>query len=258
MIDGGRTNKTSQFPSILSVTSASGAEPGGDDTIVDPLSHTYIFKFILIGDSGSGKSCLLHYFLERRFKDDQKQTIGVEFGCKIINYQENKKIKLQLWDTAGLERYRAVSKSYYRHAIGCMLLYDVNDRKTFEHLTEWLDDVQSLARSDICICVVGNKVDSDKGRRQVSLLEASEFAQKHGCLFMETSARTGENVDEAFSAVLHRILQRIDSANAAAARSGGGGTGHHHAHPPRRPSGSGSGATPNANHRQQRSAKSEG
>jgi len=179
-------------------------------------NYDCLFKFIIIGDTGTGKSCLLRYFLEKKFKKSSSHTIGVEFGSKTINVS-GKDVKLQIWDTAGQERFRSVTRSYYRGAVGCLLVYDITSRDTYNHLVSWLADARTLARSDITVMVVGNKCDKKSGR-EVTLLEASRFAQENDLLFMETSAVTGECVEEVFIKTAQNILSKIET----------GMLGHHH------------------------------
>jgi small GTP-binding protein len=172
-------------------------------------NYDCLFKFIIIGDTGTGKSCLLRYFLEKKFKKSSSHTIGVEFGSKTINVS-GKDVKLQIWDTAGQERFRSVTRSYYRGAVGCLLVYDITSRDTYNHLVSWLADARTLARSDITVMVVGNKCDKKSGR-EVTLLEASRFAQENDLLFMETSAVTGECVEEVFIKTAQNILSKIET-----------------------------------------------
>jgi Ras-related protein Rab-4B len=172
-------------------------------------AYDCLFKFIIIGDTNTGKSCLLRYFLEKKFKKSSSHTIGVEFGSKILNVG-GKEVKLQIWDTAGQERFRSVTRSYYRGAVGCLLVYDITSRETYNHLVSWLADARTIARSDITVMVVGNKCDKKSGR-EVTLLEASRFAQENDLLFMETSALTGECVEEVFLKTAQSIIAKIDS-----------------------------------------------
>jgi len=132
----------------------------------------------------------------------------VEFGSKVVTVA-GKKVKLQIWDTAGQERFRSVTKTYYRGAAGCLLVYDITSRETYENLTTWLRDAKTLARPDITVVAVGNKCDR-KNDREVSLLEASRFAQDNDLLFMETSALTGECVDEVFLKCTSSIVSKIE------------------------------------------------
>eukprot|EP00808_Paulinella_micropora_P025654 g50787.t1 len=174
-------------------------------------NHDYLFKLIIIGDTGTGKSCLLRYFLEKTFVRNTTHTIGVEFGSKVVEVGKHK-VKLQIWDTAGQERYRSVTKSYYRGAIGCLVVYDITSRESYNHLLPWLNDAKSLARSDLAAVIVGNKCDL-KDDRDVTVLEASRLAQENDLLFMEASARSGEYVDEIFIKLTRTILSKIESGD---------------------------------------------
>eukprot|EP00922_Rhytidocystis_sp_ex-Travisia-forbesii_P007825 GHVS01011582.1.p1 GENE.GHVS01011582.1~~GHVS01011582.1.p1 ORF type:complete len:216 (-),score=20.50 GHVS01011582.1:659-1306(-) len=174
----------------------------------DKALYDYLFKFIIIGDAGAGKSCLLHQFVENKFKKGSSHTIGVEFGSKIIRVG-GKRIKLQIWDTAGQERYRSVTRSYYRGAAGALIVYDITSRDTYNHLINWLADARTLARADTSIIALGNKTDV-QDKRQVTFLEASRFAQENDILFLETSALTGEGVEDAFVKVARMILNKIE------------------------------------------------
>jgi len=174
----------------------------------DKDQYDYLFKFIIIGDAGAGKSCLLHQFIENKFKKGSSHTIGVEFGSKIIEVN-SRRIKLQIWDTAGQERYRSVTRSYYRGAAGAIITYDITNRETYNHLVNWLADARTLARADISIVAVGNKCDL-KEKRAVTFLEASRCAQENDILFMEASALTGEGVEEVFTKCARMILNKIE------------------------------------------------
>ncbi|XP_073405353.1 ras-related protein Rab-4B isoform X3 [Dendrobates tinctorius] len=138
----------------------------------------FLFKFLVIGSAGTGKSCLLHQFIESKFKQDSNHTIGVEFGSRIVNVG-GKSVKLQIWDTAGQERFRSVTRSYYRGAAGALLVYDIASRESYNSLTNWLADARTLASPNIIIILCGNKKDLD-AEREVTFLEASRFAQENG------------------------------------------------------------------------------
>jgi len=169
--------------------------------------YEYIFKYIIIGDMGVGKSCLLHQFTESKFIADSPHTIGVEFGTRIVEVM-GKKIKLQIWDTAGQERFRAVTRSYYRGAAGALLVYDITRRATYNHLTSWLTDARNLTNPNTVIMLIGNKKDLS-AQRDVTYEEASAFAEENGLIFLEASAKTGENVEEAFLKTASLIFQNV-------------------------------------------------
>jgi Ras-related protein Rab-4B len=203
----------------------------------------YIFKFIIIGDAGAGKSCILHQFIEGKHKKSSSHTIGVEFGSKIIQVGNNK-VKLQIWDTAGQDRYRAVTRSYYRGAAGALIVYDITkyvkccllyttcSRESYNHVLNWLVDARTLARPDISIVLVGNKCDL-KENRAVTFLEASRCAQENDILFIETSAVTGEGIEDVFAKACRGIISKIEdglidpgtmSSNKGLSISGSGGS----------------------------------
>ncbi|GIQ83528.1 Ran GTPase, partial [Kipferlia bialata] len=171
--------------------------------------YHYLFKYIVIGDTTVGKSCLLLQFTDQRFQPVHDLTIGVEYGTRTVEI-ENKKIKLQIWDTAGQDNFRSIVRSYYRGAAGALLVYDISKRETFEHLTSWLEDARQHASPDMTIMLIGNKTDLSF-RRKVTYEEGAEFAAKHGLIFLETSAKRATNVQEAFIHTARNIYQDIVS-----------------------------------------------
>jgi len=173
------------------------------------MSYAYLFKYIIIGDTGVGKSCLLLQFTDKRFQPMHDLTIGVEFGARMINI-ENKPIKLQIWDTAGQESFRSITRSYYRGAAGALLVYDITRRETFSHLTRWLEEARQNSHQNMVIMLIGNKSDLEH-RRQVSKEEGESFAHEHGLVFLETSAKTADNVESAFVSTAEKIYENIQS-----------------------------------------------
>eukprot|EP00271_Cylindrocystis_brebissonii_P005166 TRINITY_DN17113_c0_g1_i1.p1 TRINITY_DN17113_c0_g1~~TRINITY_DN17113_c0_g1_i1.p1 ORF type:complete len:209 (-),score=32.71 TRINITY_DN17113_c0_g1_i1:215-841(-) len=165
----------------------------------------HLFKLLLIGDSGVGKSCLLLRFTSDAF-DDMSPTIGVDFKLKLLTL-DGKRLKLTIWDTAGQERFRTLTSSYYRGAHGIILVYDVTKRETFTDLSEiWLKEVEMYSTNPDCVMMlVGNKVDQES-MRQVRREEGVAFARQHGCLFLECSAKTRLNVQQCFQELVRKIL----------------------------------------------------
>jgi len=171
-------------------------------------SFDHLFKIVLVGDSGVGKSNLLSRFTRNSFTTDEKSTIGVEFATRIIPIADSKKIKAQIWDTAGQERYRAITNAYYRGALGALLVYDVTKLSSFENIPRWLRELREYANRDIVLVLVGNKADLvDKSLRQVTEEQAKQLAAEHDIAFMEASAKSGFNVDESFTMMVKKIYE---------------------------------------------------
>ncbi|MQM02681.1 hypothetical protein Taro_035453 [Colocasia esculenta] len=173
--------------------------------------YDYLFKVVLIGDSGVGKSNLLSRFTRNEFCLESKSTIGVEFATRTLRL-EGRTIKAQIWDTAGQERYRAITSAYYRGALGCILVYDVTKPKTFENVSRWLKELRDHADSNIVIMLIGNKTDL-KHLRGVASEDAQSFAEKEGLSFIETSALEATNVEKAFQSILAEIYRIISKKN---------------------------------------------
>nr|CAB99174.1 related to GTP-binding protein rab2 [Neurospora crassa] len=190
------------------------------------LPWDYIAKLVCIGDSGCGKSSLTIRLCEGRFVTHHDVTIGVEFGSRIVPVASDppvpqKHMKLSLWDTAGQETYKSVTRSYFRGASGALLVFDLSRKQTFEHVTDWLNDLRAIAEPDIVVILVGNKADlteandeneGENNKREVTRKEAEEWARRNGVLeYVETSAKSGENVEKAFMRVAERIYQNIQA-----------------------------------------------
>ncbi|PWA54415.1 small GTPase superfamily, Ran GTPase, P-loop containing nucleoside triphosphate hydrolase [Artemisia annua] len=169
--------------------------------------YDYLFKVVLIGDSGVGKSNLLSRFTRNEFSLESKSTIGVEFATRSIKV-DDKVVKAQIWDTAGQERYRAITSAYYRGAVGALLVYDVTRHVTFENVERWLKELRDHTDSNIVIMLVGNKSDL-RHLRAVTTEDAKAFAEKENTYFMETSALESSNVENAFTEVLTQIHQVV-------------------------------------------------
>lgn len=178
--------------------------------------YDYLFKVVLIGDSGVGKSNLLSRFTRNEFNLESKSTIGVEFATKSIQ-TEGKTIKAQIWDTAGQERYRAITSAYYRGAVGALLVYDMSKKVTFENVSRWLEELRLHAEAGIVVMLVGNKSDL-RQYRTVQTEDAVHFAESEGLAFIETSANDGSGVEAAFHNILteiYRLMSRKAMASDA-------------------------------------------
>lgn len=159
-------------------------------------AYDYLYKIVLIGDSGTGKTNLLSRYISQNFFENSKTTIGVEFSVKTIAY-DNIKIKAQIWDTAGQERYRAITSAYYRAAIGAMIVFDITKKETFLNVEKWILEIKHHCNNSPQILLVGNKSDL-KHLREVSASEIKEYAEKHNLNYVETSAKEDSNVEYAF------------------------------------------------------------
>ena len=190
--------------------------------------YDYLFKVVLIGESGVGKSNLLSRFTRNEFCLESKSTIGVEFATRSIQV-DGKTIKAQIWDTAGQERYRAITSAYYRGAVGALLVYDISKHQTYEKVERWLKELRDHADANIIIMLVGNKSDL-RHLRGVQTDEARSFAEANELQFIETSALESTNVELAFQkclAEIYRVVSRRALASeegAAQARPGAGKT----------------------------------
>jgi len=169
----------------------------------------YLFKVVLIGDSGVGKSNLLSRFTRNEFNLETKSTIGVEFATRSLTV-DAKTLKAQIWDTAGQERYRAITAAYYRGAVGALLVYDIAKHGTYVNVTRWLKELRDHADSNIVIMLVGNKSDL-KHLRAVPTEEAKAFATENGLSFIETSALDASNVESAFQTILTDIYHIVSA-----------------------------------------------
>lgn len=169
--------------------------------------YDYLFKVVLIGDSGVGKSNLLSRFTRNEFNLESKSTIGVEFATRSIQV-DGKTIKAQIWDTAGQERYRAITSAYYRGAVGALLVYDIAKHLTYENVERWLKELRDHADNNIVIMLVGNKSDL-RHLRAVPTDEAKAFAEKNNLSFIETSALDSTNVETAFQNILTEIYKIV-------------------------------------------------
>ena len=162
-----------------------------------------IFKIVIIGDSGVGKTNLISRYLKNDFKPETKATIGVEFNDKKYEYK-NKKIKIQIWDTAGQERYRSLTSMYYKGAKGAILVYDITSKNSFENIDKWLIEMKKTADENIKIILIGNKCDLiDK--REVKEDDGKIKAKDLNVPFMETSALNCINVEKAFNFLIEEI-----------------------------------------------------
>ena len=168
--------------------------------------YNMIFKIVLIGDTSVGKTNILSKYLTDEFDAKSKATVGVEFGVKNFKI-ENNIVKVQIWDTAGEERYRSITNAYYKGAKGSLLVYDITNKKSFENVEKWISDLKANADEDISMILLGNKTDLED-KRVVTTEEGKNKAEFYNLTFMETSALNGNNIQEAFNELIMDVYKR--------------------------------------------------
>ena len=167
----------------------------------------YLFKVLMIGNSGVGKSCLLLRFADDQFQENFMPTIGVDFKIRTLD-SDDKVCKLQIWDTAGQERFKTITSSYYKGAHGIIVIYDITDRDSFNSVHTWMSEVEKYTNDNITRILVGNKTDLED-KRAVSFEEGQEMANHYCVRFLETSAKVCKNVDQAFQLMTREIKNNV-------------------------------------------------
>ncbi|PAA72367.1 hypothetical protein BOX15_Mlig016792g2 [Macrostomum lignano] len=188
-------------------------------------AYDYLFKLLLIGDSGVGKTSVLIRFAEDSFSPTFISTIGIDFKIRTIEL-DGKKVKLQIWDTAGQERFRTITTAYYRGAMGILLVYDVTNAKSFDNIRTWIGNINQHANPDVEKMLLANKCDMND-RRMIAKEMGERLANEHQLRFMETSAKSGINVEEAFLAMARDIKVKLDrKTDGGGANGAGAGAGN--------------------------------
>ena len=172
------------------------------------MNYDYLLKYIIIGDSAVGKSNLLLRFAQNDFKYEYQLTIGVEFGAKNIEINK-RRYRLQIWDTAGQENYRSITRAYYKNSVCAILVYDITNRDSFEHISNWIEDCLSQSPKTVFMVLVGNKSDLNE-QRKVSFEEGQQMAKNNNMMFFETSAKSGANVDKIFEQSAKEIDSKLN------------------------------------------------
>ena len=174
-------------------------------------NYNLIFKIVLIGDSNVGKTNILSKYLQNEFNPDSKATVGVEFGSKTININNNV-IKAQIWDTAGTEKYRSITNAYYKGAKGAFVVYDISRKASFNNIDKWLFDLKNNGDENINIVIIGNKIDLEN-QREVTNEEGEKKAIINKASFIETSAKNGDNIEKAFNLMIENVYENFKKEN---------------------------------------------
>ncbi len=186
-------------------------------------SYQYIFKLVLIGPSSVGKSSLLQRFVNGDYSDSYQCTVGVDFYMRTLTI-DKKAIKLQIWDTAGMEKYRALTSSYFRGSHAAFIVFDITNRHSFDEVPKWLEMYSKNSNSDSRrnIILIGNKKDLENYRK-VSADMAINFATRMNLTYMETSAKVGDNVEEVFRCIAKQLMENLGDRGKAKREEGNAG-----------------------------------
>eukprot|EP01084_Bolivina_argentea_P316378 548385_1 len=168
----------------------------------------HLFKIVLVGNNGVGKSNILSRLTVNDFSIDSKPTIGVEFASRFIQTVDGKNVKVQIWDTAGQEKYRAITSVYYRGAVGALLIYDITSKQSFDDLKRWRSELKEHSDENMVVMVLGNKIDLNH-KRAVPFMQAKEFCDTHNIKIMEVSALESSNIELAFETLIFSIYERV-------------------------------------------------
>ena len=168
------------------------------------MSEDSVYKVLLLGDSTVGKTCFLMQYTDKSFQEAHMSTIGLDYRLKNLQLKNGKNIKLQIWDTAGQDRFRAITKNYYKGAHGILLIYDVTSLQTYENVKNWITQIREEASPHIVIYIIGNKIDMVE-ERKIKTEEGKQLANEFHLQFFETSAKTGQNVNETFDSLVNKI-----------------------------------------------------
>ena len=171
----------------------------------NPSDYQYIFKLILIGNSGVGKSSIIQRYMKNTFEESYKCTIGVDFLMKTLNLN-GKTVKLQLWDTAGQEKYKSMVASYYRGANVALVIFDITNHASFDSLPVWIENYYKNGPEEKNIILIGNKKDMEESR-QVTRQEAEIFSETNNMMYFETSAKEGDNIEYIFTYAAEKLLE---------------------------------------------------
>ena len=169
------------------------------------MSDDCVYKVLLLGDSTVGKTCFLLRYCDKTFQEAHLSTIGLDYRLKTMTLQSGKNIKLQIWDTAGQDRFRAITKNYYKGANGIILIYDVTNRQSYENVKNWITQIREEANPNVVIYLAGNKVDVSEEEKVVKTEEGKKIAEEFNLPLYETSAKNGVNINRIFEELVEKV-----------------------------------------------------
>jgi small GTP-binding protein len=169
-------------------------------------SYDHIFKILLLGDSSVGKTCVLLRYSDDTFNDYHISTIGLDYRLKLVNVSPNTTVKLQLWDSAGQDRFKAITRNYYKGAHGIVLLYDVTSPASFSNIKNWISQIKDNTSDKVKMCIVGNKIDLPE-ERKVSYEEGVRLASEYNLKFFECSAKNNIGISDIFQYLVDGIYE---------------------------------------------------
>ena len=175
--------------------------------MADEEEYEMMAKIILIGDSSVGKTNIMSKYLKNQFNENSKATVGVEFGSKLFNLNGHN-VKAQIWDTAGQEKYKAITGAYYKGSKGAFVVYDITRKETFDSVDKWINDLKMLGDPRLIIIIIGNKCDLEE-KREILKEQGEEKAKSFGCAFLETSALSGDNIEKGFEMMINEIFKKF-------------------------------------------------
>ena len=174
----------------------------------------FLYKLLLLGDTSVGKTCFLMRYTDNLFREVHMATIGLDYKLKSVQLDNGKVINIQIWDTAGQDRFRSITKNYFRGAHGIILIYDITQRNTFENVIKWIEQIREEASDKVPIILVGNKID-EVDKRAVNTEEGEKMAQDFGIPFFECSAKSGENIDATFKELVKKAVEAYNTVEEA-------------------------------------------
>ena len=184
------------------------------------MEEEIVYKVLLLGDSSVGKTCFLLRYCDKSFQDVHLSTIGLDYRLKTITLKNNRTVKLQIWDTAGQDRFRAITKNYYKSANGVLLIYDISNLQTYENVKNWISQIREEANPNVIIYLVGNKIDLPKEKRVVNIEDGEKIAEEFEIKFKEASAKSGTNVNEIFEELVEQIDEKFSKLEAPKKKKG--------------------------------------